>query len=194
MRKTLTFLSVCGLAGFGVAGGSAFAGGGKHHGGPGAFKMMDTDNDGKISATEHQAGAKKMFEMMDTSKDGKVTAEEMEAAQGPMGMGKGAGKMGKTMDTNMADKTVPPTADKPVTEKGPDSARMPHRGGGHMMTASETIKVVDTDGDGVLTAQEHEAGAKSMFEKMDADKDGNLTKSEMMAGHNKLMTKPAATK
>ena len=42
---------------------SAFAGGGS---GQKEMKMMDTDQDGSISATEHAAGAKKMFEMMDT--------------------------------------------------------------------------------------------------------------------------------
>jgi Ca2+-binding EF-hand superfamily protein len=188
IRKPLMLMSVCSLA----LAAPALAGGGKHHGSHGAFKMMDANNDGKISAAEHEAGAKKMFEMMDTSKDGKVTADEMEAAQGAMhGPGKGVGKMmGKTHDTTMTDKTVPATADKPVTEKGPDSTRMDHRVGGRMMNASEKIKVIDTDGDGMLTAQEHDAGARSMFEKMDTDKDGNLTKSEMMAGHNKMMSKP----
>ena len=36
--------------------------------------MMDTDQDGSISATEHAAGAKKMFEKMDADGDGIVTA------------------------------------------------------------------------------------------------------------------------
>src|SRR5690242_11612064 len=44
------------------------------------FKMMDTNGDGKISADEHAAGAKKMFDMMDADHDGKVTATEMTAA------------------------------------------------------------------------------------------------------------------
>ena len=44
------------------------------------FKKMDTNKDGKISASEHAAGAKQMFEAMDANKDGKVTAAEMEAA------------------------------------------------------------------------------------------------------------------
>jgi Ca2+-binding EF-hand superfamily protein len=176
IRKPVTVMSICSLA----LAGTALAGGGKQHSGVGAFKMMDTNNDGKISATEHGTGAKKMFEMMDANKDGKVTVEEMEAAQTAM-MGKARG----TTSTAMGDKTIPETADKPVTEKGPMDKT------GHMMSAADKIKVVDTDGDGVLSAQEHEAGARSMFEKMDTDKDGNLTKNEMTAGHNKMMTKPA---
>jgi EF hand domain-containing protein len=186
IRTPFMLASVCSLA----LAGPALAGGGKgHHAGPGAFRMMDANNDGKISAAEHEAGAKKMFETMDTSKDGKVTAEEMEAAQDHM-MGKPMGdKAGMgAADKGAGDKTVPSTAEKPVTEKGPMDKQM---AGHHMMSASEKIKVVDSNGDGVLTAQEHEAASKAMFEKMDTNKDGNLTKAEMMSGHEKMMSKPA---
>src|SRR4029079_3360620 len=34
------------------------------------FQMMDANGDGKISAEEHAAGAKKMFQMMDADNDG----------------------------------------------------------------------------------------------------------------------------
>src|SRR4051812_14759751 len=57
------------------------------------MKMMDTDNDGKVTRDEHTAGARKMFEMMDTNKDGKVTATEMDNAREQM-MGK-SGKAGE---------------------------------------------------------------------------------------------------
>jgi Ca2+-binding EF-hand superfamily protein len=114
------------------------------------FKSMDTDGDGKISAAEHVAAAKKMFELMDANKDGKVTAEEMTAAHEKM-----TGK-----------------------KAGPGE-----------MSSAEKIKVIDTDGDGALSADEHAAGSKMMFEKMDTNKDGFLTKAEMTAGHKKLMKK-----
>jgi Ca2+-binding EF-hand superfamily protein len=113
------------------------------------FQMMDTNNDGKVSADEHAAGAKKMFETMDADKDGKVTASEMEASHEQV-----TGKKAKKFE----------------------------------MTAAEKIKVIDGNGDGTLTAAEHAAGAKTMFEKMDANKDGFLTKHELMAGH-KMMHK-----
>src|SRR5204862_1847465 len=44
------------------------------------FSKMDANEDGKITAEEHAAAARKMFEMMDRNKDGKVTAAEMDAA------------------------------------------------------------------------------------------------------------------
>lgn len=119
------------------------------------FQMMDANGDGKVTADEHAAGAKKMFEMMDADRNAKVTAAEMTAAHQRM--------MGKDAAKGVADK--------------------------HEMAAAEKIKVVDTNGDGVLTAEEHAAGAKKMFAMMDTDHDGSLTKSELRAGHAKLMPK-----
>jgi Ca2+-binding EF-hand superfamily protein len=112
------------------------------------FKMMDTDGDGKISAEEHAAGARKMFTAMDADKNGKVTAAEMDAFHTQM-PGKKAGQ----------------------TE----------------MSSTDKIKMMDTNGDGTLSAAEHEAGAKMMFDKMDTNHDGYLTKSEMEAGHKAWM-------
>ena len=57
------------------------------------------------------------------------------------------------------------------------------------LTAAEKIKLLDIDGDGALTSEEHAAGARSMFDKMDADKDGYLTKAELKAGHDKFLHK-----
>ncbi len=130
----------------------------------GMFKKMDGNGDGKISADEHAAGARKMFEMMDADKDGKVTAAEMTAAHGRMMGGKG------------------------------EHHEKAHKGDGAdtELSAAEKIKVVDGNGDGVLTAEEHAAGSKTMFDKMDSNHDGFLSKTEMMAGHAKLMQKPAS--
>ena len=58
------------------------------------------------------------------------------------------------------------------------------------MSAAAKIKVVDKDGDGVLPASEHEAGARAMFGKMDANRDGYLSKAEWDAGHAALNKKP----
>jgi len=125
------------------------------------FQMMDTNGDGKISAEEHAAAAKKMFETMDADKNGQVTAAEMDAAHDKIpGRAKGA--------NTAADK------------KGEMKGEM-------KMSSVEKIKMIDTNNDGVLSAQEHEAGAKMMFDKMDTDKDGSLSKAELESGHAKLM-------
>jgi Ca2+-binding EF-hand superfamily protein len=60
------------------------------------------------------------------------------------------------------------------------------------MSAADKIKMFDTNGDGVLTADEHAAAAKSMFDKIDTDHDGYITKAEMKAGHDKYMHKAQA--
>ncbi len=57
----------------------------------------------------------------------------------------------------------------------------------HGMSSADKIKVVDANGDGALSAQEHEAGSRSMFDKKDMDKDGYLTAAEIEAGHLAMM-------
>lgn len=59
------------------------------------------------------------------------------------------------------------------------------------MSAADKIKVIDTDGDAILTAEEHAAGSRTMFEKMDTNKDGFLTKVELAAGHAQMLQKPS---
>lgn len=54
------------------------------------------------------------------------------------------------------------------------------------MSATDKIGKMDTNGDGMLSAEEHAAGAKKMFEKMDANRDGNVTAAEMEAGHKAM--------
>jgi Ca2+-binding EF-hand superfamily protein len=114
------------------------------------FIKMDANKDGKVSASEHAAGAKQMFETMDANKDGKVTAAEMDAAYQRI-----TGRKATKSDMSAADK----------------------------------IKIVDTNGDGILTAEEHAAGSRAMFEKMDTNKDGFLTKDELAAGHARMLKK-----
>jgi hypothetical protein len=57
------------------------------------------------------------------------------------------------------------------------------------LPAAEKIKVIDTNGDGILTAEEHAAGSRSMFDAMDTDKDGALSEAELLAGHAKMLRK-----
>ena len=139
------------------------------------FKTMDSNGDGKITAAEHAAGAKAMFDRMDANHDGNVTAAEMDAGHAMMkdrdddmhGMKAGEkAKAGKAMDHDMDDMD---------------------------MSSADKIAKMDTNGDGMLSATEHEAGAAAMFKDMDSNGDGNLSRSEMKAGH-RMMKKPMEEK
>ncbi|MEO7774753.1 MAG: hypothetical protein ABIT36_05040 [Steroidobacteraceae bacterium] len=107
-------------------------------------RLMDMDRDGKLSATEHANGTKRMFGKMDANDNGIVTAAEMDAVQGP------------------------------ATPAQP-------------MSSQDKIKVIDANKDGSLSAEEHAAGSRSMFEKMDKDHDGFLTAAEIQKGRSLIM-------
>lgn len=113
--------------------------------------------------------------LMDANKDGKVSAAEHVA---------GAQEMFKAMDGNQDNRVTSEEMD--ATQKPWKSQDAAHHKG-HGASAAAKIKVIDTNGDGALTAQEHAAGSKAMFTKMDGDKDGYLTTAEIKAGHKELM-------
>ena len=116
------------------------------------------------------------FAAMDTNKDGKVSAEEHATASKKMFDMMDANRDGKVTAAEMT------AAHRRVTDKKAKKSDM---------SAADKIKVIDTDGDGILTAEEHAAGSRAMFEKMDTDKDGFLTKDEIAAGHAQMMKKPS---
>lgn len=43
------------------------------------IKKVDTDGDGRLSASEHAAGSEKMFKAADANQDGALTAAELQA-------------------------------------------------------------------------------------------------------------------
>ena len=55
----------------------------------------------------------------------------------------------------------------------------------------DKMQMMDTNKDGMISAAEHKAGARQMFDKMDADRDGKVTASEMDAMHAQM--KPGDT-
>jgi Ca2+-binding EF-hand superfamily protein len=61
-----------------------------------------------------------------------------------------------------------------------------HEGHGGM-GEDHQFQMMDANGDGKVTPEEHAAGAKKMFEMMDADKDGKVTAAEMDAAHEHMM-------
>jgi uncharacterized hydrophobic protein (TIGR00271 family) len=150
--KSIVVAAIFGLA----APATAFAGGGK---GDHAAKWQekDTDGDGKISASEHDAAAKKKFETMDSNKDSRVTAEEMTAVH--------AGKKAKAGDMSAADKIK-------AMDKDGDGALTAEE---HATAARDKFGALDGDKDGFLSKAEFEAGHKMM--KKDTAKAGSEGKT-----------------
>ncbi|QSX75929.1 hypothetical protein HIV01_005320 [Lysobacter arenosi] len=111
-------------------------------------KMMDTNADGMVSASEHSAGAKKMFDAMDANHDGNVTAAEMDARhQAKM-------KDGKTVKTGIssADKI------KAIDTNGDGQLSAAEHEAGSQKKFAE----MDSNKDGNLSQAEFTAGHESM--------------------------------
>lgn len=115
-----------------------------------------------------------LFNAMDANGDAKLSPDEHSA---------GAKKMFDTMDANK-DGTVTPAEMDAAHEKvaGKKTTKAD-------LSSAEKIKTVDTNGDGMLTGEEHAIGSKMMFDKMDTNKDGFVGKAELDAGHAKMMKK-----
>ena len=113
--------------------------------------------------------------LMDADHDGRLSAEEHAT---------GAKAMFAKMDADHDGKVT--TAEMDAARKSMPTSRSESP---NKMTAADKIKVVDSNGDGILSAEEHEAGSKRMFEKMDKDRDGTLTAAEISAGHKTMMKK-----
>lgn len=116
--------------------------------------------------------ADKHFKMMDANGDGKITRAEHAAAAKKMFTECDANRDGIVTATEM-ETAVAARGDKPAAD---------HK------SAAEKIKVIDQNGDGQLTAAEHDTGSEKMFAKMDKDGDGALSKTECDEGM-KMMKK-----
>jgi Ca2+-binding EF-hand superfamily protein len=104
------------------------------------------------------------FESMDTNGDGKISPAEDAAV---------AARMFETMDANH-DRKV--SASEMATAYQKTTGAKAEQGA---TTAAEIMKIVDSNGDGVLSAGEHAALAKSVFATMDTNHDGYLSKAEV---------------
>jgi len=148
------------------------------------FRTMDSNGDGMVSAAEHAAGVQAMFGQMDANGDGSVTAAEMDA---------GHAKMKDRADDMHGMKA----GEKAKADKAMAGHDMSGHDMGHdkMMSSADKIAKMDSNGDGMLSASEHEAGAAAMFKDMDGNGDGNLSRQEFDAGHRMMMKerRPAST-
>lgn len=154
----MKYFRISALASAVLAAGAASAG--DDWGADAKFKAMDADADGKVTMNEHTTGARSMFTRMDADKDGKVTATEMDASHS---------KMKDGQDRKAAH----------ASHEGKEHGRM---------SSARHIAMIDTDGDGAITAAEHASGSQRMFKKMDANGDGSMSKDECREGHKKMMT------
>lgn len=111
-------------------------------------------------------GADKHFTAMDSDGDGRITRTEHAA---------GAKKMFTAADANR---------DNVLTSAEMDVAAAKHGGtqAADDKTSAEKIAVLDQNGDGRLTAAEHDAGIERMFARMDRDGDGALSRAECAEG------------
>jgi Ca2+-binding EF-hand superfamily protein len=114
------------------------------------LQMMDEDGDGRISAEEHAAGARRMFETMDANGNGKVTAAEMDAAHEKV-----TGRKARKGEPSAADKIAVIDADG----DGTLSARE------HADGARAMFQKMDADANGFLVEAELAAGHEKLMPK-----------------------------
>jgi hypothetical protein len=116
---------------------------------------------------------------MDTNQDGNVSSAEHAT---------GSKAMFTQLDTN---------ADGKVTAAEMDAYHAAKKDSwgdkGQKWSSAEKIKSIDTNGDGAISAEEHAAGAQSMFSRMDTNRDGQLSAAEMQAGHKRMVSDSTPT-
>ena len=112
----------------------------------------------------------KHFKMMDANGDGKISRAEHAA---------GAKKMFAQCDANKDGIVTATEMDAAMAARGETA-------GAGDKSSAEKIKVIDQNGDGRLTAMEHQTGSEKMFAQMDTDGDGSLSKEECNQGMKKL--------
>lgn len=118
-------------------------------------RMMDGNQDGKITSDEHRSAASKMFEKMDMNKDGQVSEAEMsDHHKQMMGHDRGAGM--KEMSSAEKIRAVDENHDGLLTAQE------------HAAASKKMFGKMDKDQDGVLTAAEIDAGHKKMMSSSDA--------------------------
>lgn len=133
---------------------------GRHHRPPPILEVLDANHDGVISADEI-ANASKALLKLDKKGTGQITLEE---ALGP--------RPGPLPGGPDGDQTGAPNGDQPPP---PGSGKQ--GGGHHHPPVPPLFAVLDTNGDGVLSADEIANAPKNLL-KLDKNGDGQLTPDE----------------
>jgi Ca2+-binding EF-hand superfamily protein len=126
------------------------------------------------------AAVKAEMRALDANHDGKISiAEYVDVAQ----------QMFQSMDGNQDNRVTASEMDEaqqPLiavdASQGKDDRARPRE-----LSSVEKVTVIDSDGDGVLTAREHAAGATRTFASMDTNRDGYLTVDEISVAHQRMM-------
>ena len=127
---------------------------------------FDANGDGKLSRAELPERFQGLFDRGDTNKDGFLTPDEirkMVAAQAPPPETAGQGRRGDG--------------------EGRGEGRGGDGRGGEMnfIRMDVVLAAIDTDGDGILSAEEIRNAAASI-RKLDKDGDGTISREEAMPG------------
>lgn len=142
------------------------------------FKLMDGNNDGRISTQEHDAGAAAMFARMDANHDGMLDAGEMGPRMRHAGGMHGGGMHGEGMHGGGWMARMDGNHDGVITAAE------------HAAAAQAMFNEMDADHDGRLVAAERQAGHPAPGRGMDdhgmqpdSDKDDPAMGHHDMAGH-----------
>ena len=151
---------------------------GRPHPKPPLLEALDLNKDGIISASEI-AKAPESLKKLDKNGDGQITPDELRPPappqKGPPGKGPKKPKPDKAPHGNAPPADAPqPPPDKDNAEAPP--ADMPD-GPAHRHPPSPLMEALDTNGDGILSADEI-ANASESLKKLDKNGDGKLTPDE----------------
>lgn len=113
------------------------------------FKMMDANEDGKLSLEEVKGPLKNDFSKVDVDENGFITKEELEKAP------------------------------KPNRQGGKQEKQSREKGNAEKLSTTEIFKKMDTDNDGKLSEKEVKGPLAKDFSKIDANEDGFLSKEEL---------------